>query len=114
MVKQWVAYCEGVNVNEAILDNDLADIYENFCDVYEFEKTNWTQEHACSTNRNDNGSDENEDPVESSGISTNNRVDDGDSSNDLNCKDFNEKNIPFVRDDPNNIETDGAGIGCEG
>ena len=81
-----VVYCEGVNVNEAILDNDFADIYENFCDVSEFADTNWSQEHGCSS----------------------------DSSNDLDCKDFDEKNIPVGTDDPHNLDADGDGLGCEG
>jgi micrococcal nuclease len=42
-----VVYCGGINVNEAILDNDLAEIYENFCDVSEFADTNWAQKHGC-------------------------------------------------------------------
>ena len=107
-----VAYCEGVNVNEAILDNDLADIYENFCDVSEFADTNWAQVHGCSNNSSDNGNDENENPVESDSVN-NNRVDISDSSNDLDCKDFDEKNIPVGSDDPHNLDADGDGLGCE-
>ncbi len=108
-----VVYCEGVNVNEAILDNDLADIYENFCDVSEFADTNWAQEHGCSNNGSENGHDENENPVESDSVN-NNRADISDSSNDLDCKDFDEKNIPVGSDDPHNLDADGDGLGCEG
>jgi micrococcal nuclease len=107
-----VVYCDGVNVNEAILDNDFADIYENFCDVSEFADTNWAQEHGCSNNSGENGNDENENPVESGSVN-NNRVDISDSSNDLDCKDFDEKNIPVGSDDPHNLDADGDGLGCE-
>lgn len=55
-----VVYCEGVNVNEAILDNNLADIYENFSDISEFADTNWAREHGCSNKRSDNSDDNDE------------------------------------------------------
>ncbi len=112
-----VVYCEGVNVNEAILDNNLADIYQSFCDVSEFADTNWVQEHGCSNNRSDNGDNddvEKEDPIESDSINNTNRVGISDTSKDLDCKDFDEKNIPVGNDDPHNLDADGDGIGCEG
>jgi micrococcal nuclease len=108
-----VVFCEGVNVNEAILDNDLADIYQSFCDVSEFADTNWAQKHGCSNNRSDNGNDENEDPIESGSINKN-VAESSDTSKDLDCKDFDEKNIPVGSDDPHNLDADGDGIGCEG
>ena len=109
-------YCEGVNVNEAILDNNLADVYQSFCDVSEFADTNWAQEHGCLNNRSDNGDNdgaEKEDPIESDS-NNGNRVDINDSSKDLDCKDFDEKNTPVEDDDPHNLDADGDGIGCEG
>jgi micrococcal nuclease len=112
-----VVYCEGIDVNEAILENDFADIYQDFCDVSEFADTNWAQEHGCSNNRSDIGDNddvEKEDPVESDSISNTNRVDISDTSKDLDCKDFEEKNIPVGNDDPHNLDADGDGIGCEG
>ena len=103
-----VVYCEGVNVNEAILDNGFADVYQDFCDVSEFADSNWAQEHGCSSN---NSNKDNEDKVESSGINNNQLDNDG---KDLDCKDFDEKNIPVGGHDPNNLDADGDGIGCEG
>ncbi len=103
-----VVYCEGVNVNEAILDNGFADVYQDFCDVSEFADSNWAQEHGCSSNRSNNDNDDN---VESSSINNNQSDNDG---KDLDCKDFDEKNIPVGSKDPNNLDADGDGIGCEG
>jgi len=103
-----VVYCDGVNVNEAILDNGFADVYQDFCDVSEFADSNWAQEHGCSSN---NSNKDNEDKVESSGINNNQLDNDG---KDLDCKDFDEKNIPVGGNDPNNLDADGDGIGCEG
>jgi micrococcal nuclease len=112
-----VVYCEGINVNEAILENGFAVIYQDFCDVSEFADTNWAQENGCSNNMSDNGDNDDvqkEDPVESDSISNTNRVDISDTSKDLDCKDFDEKNIPVGSDDPHNLDADSDGIGCEG
>jgi micrococcal nuclease len=103
-----VVYCDGVNVNEAILDSGFADVYQDFCDVSEFADSNWAQEHGCSSN---NSNKDNEDKVESSGINNNQLDNDG---KDLDCKDFDEKNIPVGGNDPHNLDADGDGIGCEG
>ena len=103
-----VVYCEGVNVNEAILDNGFADVYQDFCDVSEFADSNWAQEHGCSSNSSNNDDGDN---VESSGINNNQLDNDG---KDLDCKDFDEKNIPVGDNDPHNLDADGDGIGCEG
>jgi micrococcal nuclease len=104
-----VVYCEGVNVNEAILDSGFADVYQDFCDVSEFADSNWAQEYGCSsTSSSNNNKDDN---VGSSGINNSQLDNDG---KDLDCKDFDEKNIPVESNDPNNLDGDGDGIGCEG
>ncbi|MDN5846126.1 MAG: thermonuclease family protein [Candidatus Nitrosocosmicus sp.] len=103
-----VVYCEGVNVNEAILDNGFADVYQDFCDVSEFADSNWA-EHGCLSNGSNNN--DNDDNVDSGGINNNQFDNDG---KDLDCKDFDEKNIPVGNNDPHNLDGDGDGIGCEG
>jgi micrococcal nuclease len=114
-----VVYCEGVNVNDAILDSNLADIYENYCDISEFADTNWAQEHGCSSNNNDDNNDndvhtnQKGERVDSSS-NDDNQADIMDTSRDLDCKDFDKKNIPVGSEDPYNLDSDGDGIGCEG
>jgi len=103
-----VVYCEGVNVNEAILENGFADVYQDFCDVSEFADSNWAQEHGCLSN---NSSKDKGDNINSGSINNNQLDNDG---KDLDCKDFDEKNIPVGDNDPNNLDADGDGIGCEG
>jgi micrococcal nuclease len=39
---------------------------------------------------------------------------DNDGGNDLDDKDFDEKNNPVGNNDPRNLDVDGDGIGCEG
>jgi micrococcal nuclease len=103
-----VVYCEGVNVNEAILENGFADVYQDFCDVSEFADSNWAQEHGCLSN---NSSKDKGDNIDSGSINNNQLDNDG---KDLDCKDFDEKNIPVGDNDPNDLDADGDGIGCEG
>ena len=103
-----VVYCEGVNVNKAILENGFADVYQDFCDVSEFADSNWAQEHGCSSNNSNKDKGDNVD----SGTINNNQLDND--GKDLDCKDFDEKNIPVGGNDPNKLDADGDGIGCEG
>jgi micrococcal nuclease len=107
-----VVYCEGTNVNEAILENGFADVYQDFCDVSEFAYADWAQEYGCSNNINNETGNVNDVPAESGNIN-NNQSDIESSSKDLDCKDFEEKNIPVGSDDPYNLDADGDGIGCE-
>ena len=108
-------YCDGVSVNEAILDEGFAELYKEFCEISEFANTNWAQEHGRSnseTNReNDNDKDSEE---ERSSEINNDQNDDARGGDDLDCKDFDEKNIPVENNDPHNLDADGDGIGCEG
>ena len=42
-----VVYCDGVNLNDAILTAGLADLFISFCTSSEFENTPWAQFHGC-------------------------------------------------------------------
>ena len=42
-----VVYCNGINLNDAILDAGLADLYARFCSSTEFESSKWAQNHGC-------------------------------------------------------------------
>ena len=42
-----VVYCDGVNLNEVILDSGLAELFVPFCAGSEFELTVWVQTHGC-------------------------------------------------------------------
>lgn len=106
-----VVYCDSVNVNEAILDEGFAELYKDFCDVSEFANTHWAQEHSCSNSGNNRVNDDKESVEASNDINNSQFESSGDG--DLNCKDFNEKNIPVEKNDPHNLDADGDGIGCE-
>ena len=106
-----VVYCEGVNVNEAILDEGFAELYKDFCDVSEFANTSWAQKHGCSNSDNNRENDNTESVEDSNDIG--NSSFENNSDGDLDCKDFDEKNIPVEKNDPHNLDADGDGIGCE-
>lgn len=40
-------HCEGVNLNEALLDSGNAWILEDFCERSEFSSENWARYHGC-------------------------------------------------------------------
>ena len=42
-----LVYCDGVNLNEAILDSGLADLVVLFCAGSEFQNSTWAQTHGC-------------------------------------------------------------------
>ncbi len=44
-----VVYCDGLNINEAVIVNGFATIYRSFCDVSEFANTEWVQKYGCSS-----------------------------------------------------------------
>ena len=36
-----VVYCDGININKALVENNLAKIYIRYCDISEFAKEEW-------------------------------------------------------------------------
>jgi len=42
-----VVYCNGVNVNAALLENDLGKLYQQFCDESEFAFAEWATRAGC-------------------------------------------------------------------
>lgn len=110
-----VVYCDGVNVTEDILDEGFAELYKDFCDISEFANTIWAQEHGCSNSETNRENDDDKDSEEErSSEIDNDQNDNAKGDDDLDCKDFDEKNIPVENNDPHNLDADGDGIGCEG
>jgi len=108
-------YCESININEEILDQGFAEIYNDFCDISEFSNTDWAREHGCSSSGSSNALDNSKESEKGSNEINNNQIGNHNRDDrDLNCKDFNKKNIPIENDDPHNLDTDGDGIGCKG
>jgi micrococcal nuclease len=41
-----VVYCDGINVNKALVDNNLTKIYTEYCDISEFSKEEWAKPYC--------------------------------------------------------------------
>jgi micrococcal nuclease len=42
-----LVYCDGININEKLMDNDLANILTEYCDISEFANEIWAKP-SCS------------------------------------------------------------------
>lgn len=41
-----IVYCDGINVNKALIENDLAIIYSRYCDRSEFSNEEWAKSYC--------------------------------------------------------------------
>ena len=80
----------------------------------QFANTNWAGEHGCSNSGTNEKTDNSKGSEEGTNEINNNQIEDAWGGDDLDCKDFNEKNIPVESNDLHNLDADGDGIGCEG
>ncbi len=111
-----VVYCDGLNINEDVIANGFATIYQSFCGVSEFADTVWAKKFGCDNN----GASDN---------SVTSLTDNGDDSGDcdasyasvcipsappdLDCGEIRLKNFKVLSPDPHGFDRDGDGIGCE-
>jgi micrococcal nuclease len=117
-----LVYCDGLNINEAIIASGHANIYESFCEISEFSDSDWARKYGCAEDDIDLS---NNRVVEGSDINS----DDGETSNncdfaysgvcipspppDLDCKDIPHKNFNVKSPDPHQLDRDADGRGCE-
>ena len=107
-----VIHCNGVNLNEELLDAGLGYLSSGFCSTSEFENHSWAQKHGCMTSS-----------VTESSVSVQETQNDCDSSYpdfciptsppDLDCKDISQKRFTVLPPDPHRFDGDEDGIGCE-
>lgn len=106
-----VVYCNGMNLNEAVLDAGLATISASFCSYSEFSTSVWAKRHGCTSKSSD--------VVVVPQI----KQDSCDQSYpdfcipppppDLNCSDIPQKRFTVLQPDPHRFDGDKDGIGCE-
>lgn len=41
-----VVYCDGINLNKELIENNLAIIYSNYCDISEFSNEEWAKPYC--------------------------------------------------------------------
>ncbi len=96
-----VIYCNGVNLNEAVIESGHGYITVGFCNKSEFSNTSWAQKYGCSTTTQSSCDPSYPDfciPP---------------SPPDLDCKDIPQKRFTVIGSDPHRFDGDGDGIGCE-
>jgi len=110
-----VVYCNGVNLNEAVLERGYGELSSGFCDESEFSGEDWARDYGCVTSQKTTSYQPNTQYSQ-----TASKCDPNYSgvcipinSPDLDCKDL-PKNIKVVGSDPHRLDGDGDGIGCEG
>ena len=117
-----LVYCDGLNINEAIIASGHAKIYESFCEISEFSDSDWAQKNGCTEDDIDSSDSR---IVEGGYINS----DDGKISNncdsaysgvcipspppDSDCKDIPHKNFNVKSPDPHQLDGDADGRGCE-
>ncbi len=110
-----VVYCEGLDINGAIIANGFAPIYRSFCDVSEFANTVWAQ-FGCGNNdtSNNNGApskDDEAEPRECDVFYPDVCIQSA--PPDLDCGEIKHKNFKVLSTDQHGFDGDGDGIGCD-
>jgi micrococcal nuclease len=108
-------YCNGINLNELVLEKGLAEILTFYCFQSEFALSSWAQKYGC-------GSAEIQLPVPTVPPITPAKQSCDPSYQDvcipspppdLDCGEISYKNFKVVGSDPHRFDGDGDGIGCE-
>jgi micrococcal nuclease len=110
-----VVYCNGLNLNEELLESGFGYISSNFCSKSEFAKENWAQRNGCGI------TEEISLPKFSTNVeSTQNNCDPSypdfcipSPPPDLDCVDISQKRFTVLQSDPHRFDGDKDGIGCE-
>ena len=117
-----VIYCNGTNLNEAVLEEGHAVIDQRFCEDSEFSSEEWAKKYGC-TQTLQKKEDEKTSQPPASATSTQTNENDCDPSYpdvcippsppDLDCSDVPYHNFKVLQPDPHRFDGDKDGIGCE-
>jgi len=100
-----VIYCNGMNLNEQLLENDHAMMLTGLCDVSEFSNVVWAQKYGCGTKEIQ--------PKENNCDPSYPDVCIPPSPPDLDCGEIQYANFKVLPPDPHRFDGDKDGIGCE-
>ena len=98
-----VIYCNGMNLNEAVLEKGAGYLDSSFCDRSEFAMHSWAQKYGCETTIQ---------TIESCDPSYPD-VCIAPSPPDLDCGEIEYRNFKVLQPDPHRFDGDKDGIGCE-
>jgi len=112
-----VVYCNGINLNEAVLDAGYGWLSSGFCSRSEFSTHAWAQKYGCGTPIQEVK------PPQVTTEPTKTPQSNCDPSYpdvcippyppDLNCGDISYRNFKVLQPDPHRFDGDKDGIGCE-
>jgi len=119
-----VIYCNGMNLNEAVLDEGHADIDQRFCEDSEFSSEEWAKKYGCTQTvqeKENKQTSPSQPPASIPPTQTKENNCDPSypdfcipfSSPDLDCRDIQSKKFTVLQPDPHGFDGDGDGIGCE-
>lgn len=119
-----VVYCDGLNINEAIIASGFANIYRSFCGISEFGNSDWAQKYGCNDDNVDSPSssfptgtdritDDKQEEISNDCDSAYSDVCIPSPPPDLDCGDIPDKNFKVKSPDPHNFDGDSDGVGCE-
>lgn len=103
-----VVYCNGMNLNEELLDANLGYLSAGFCSSSEFSGTSWAQKHGCSPDTQHTGKTlpESCDPSYPD-------VCIPPPPPNLDCTDIEYRDFVVLQPDPHGFDGNYDGIGCE-
>lgn len=104
-----VIYCNGMNLNEELLDANLGHLDTEFCKDSEFAKTKWAIKHGCK----ENSSQLNIDVTEPDCDPSYPDVCIPSPPPDLDCSDIIYRDFEVLQPDPHRFDGNYDGIGCE-
>ena len=107
-----VITCNGVNLNEELLDADLGYLLAMFCSNSEFSDESWAQRYGCMTD----SIPELDMPIQKIEKDCDPSYPDfciASSPPDLDCGDTSQKRFTVLQPDPHRFDGDKDGIGCE-
>jgi len=117
-----VIYCNGINLNEAVLDEGHAIIDKRFCDDSEFSSEEWAKKYGCTQtiqmkeNKQTSQPPASVPPIETKENSCDPSYPDvciPPSPPDLDCGEIPYRNFKVLPPDPHRFDGDKDGIGCE-
>ena len=128
-----VVYCNGMNLNKAVLDQNYGKIDTYFCTKSEFEHEGWAQQYGCAAKKTQEytppttkttppkseppkSEPPQSEPVQSTTPSCDPSYPDfciPPPPPDLDCKDIPQKKFTVLQPDPHHFDGDKDGIGCE-
>jgi len=110
-----VVYCNGVNLNEELVQSGHGEIASKYCSNNEFAKENWAQKYGCTTHKKISVPEHSTimEPTQDNCDPSYPNVCTAPYPPDLDCGEITFKNFRVLPPDPHGFDRDNDWIGCE-